>query len=596
MSDISKNAESEYLLDGTPFNAPLQWEDVTINAEYPDDSIQPSLTINEFEFNLEARKIINDWIDGGLSGGVGIFEGMPFDLNLFNNNPLTENFKAFLDFTNDYNDRPDDGVLSVSIIKDESIENFFEKLGGVTCGYLEEIGVFTDADYTDIPYVVEKKFNFFEIIIASITYYLMVQALIDSIAKTVDNVNKVSIAAIPLPGVGASGPVLTVNVGGLVYAILSLLIQVIYTAILVIAIIELATSLFKALVPPKRNHKGILLKTALTKIANHFGYDFVCPVQEYNNVTYLPSNPNEDEKTFFGFISSTKGTQSGIPNQLDYGYFTEDLFNLAKSLPYAKMALYGNTIHLRAKNDPFWLQQSQWQFPDVLVNTLRYNTDEMKSTRLYSFEVDINDEWTIDNFNGTSIEVKTSPVSTIRERAVLLKGLEEVSFNTALGNRKDELNAIERLLKVLANIFDEVTSALGNGSDFAGAIESKVGVLKQSNNWHTVPKLLYLSNGKLPSNHRNLWNAPLLWDKYHKEKSFVRDNYKGQKNVYNDITIPFGLEDFFQLTTNPYFQFNDVQAKITNFEWTVGADEAKISFWVRKPYTYNLQETLIQPS
>ena len=58
---------------------------------------------------------------------------------------------------------------------------------------------------------------------------------------------------------------------------------------------------------------------------------------------------------------------------LDYGYFTEDLFKLAKDLPYAKMALLGNTIELRAKNDPFWLQQSQWQIPDVLINTLRYN-------------------------------------------------------------------------------------------------------------------------------------------------------------------------------------------------------------------------------
>ena len=85
MSDVSKNSESEYLLNGLPFNAPLQWEDVTINAEYPDDSIQPSLTITEFDFNLEARKFINEWIEKGTNGGVGIFEGMPFDLNLFNN-------------------------------------------------------------------------------------------------------------------------------------------------------------------------------------------------------------------------------------------------------------------------------------------------------------------------------------------------------------------------------------------------------------------------------------------------------------------------------------------------------------------------------
>ena len=120
MADISRNTESKYLLNGIETNAPLEWQDVTIEAQYPDDSVQPNLTITEFDFNLESRKAINDWILGGTYGGVGIFEGMPFDLNLFNNNPLTKNFKAFIDFTNNYNDQPDDGVVSVSIIKDDS--------------------------------------------------------------------------------------------------------------------------------------------------------------------------------------------------------------------------------------------------------------------------------------------------------------------------------------------------------------------------------------------------------------------------------------------------------------------------------------------
>ena len=161
MADISKNSEQQYLLNGIPYNAPLEWSDVTIEAEYPDDSVQPSLTITEFDFNLEARKAIDTWITQGTSGGVGIFEGMPFDLNLFNNNPLTKNFKAFIDFRENYNDRPDDGELSVSIMKDDDLKPFFDALNGTTCGYLEKIGVFSDSDYTDIPYVVEKKFNFF---------------------------------------------------------------------------------------------------------------------------------------------------------------------------------------------------------------------------------------------------------------------------------------------------------------------------------------------------------------------------------------------------------------------------------------------------
>lgn len=587
MADISISTESQYSLNGVIKNAPLEWQDVKIKAEYPEDSIQPSLEIAEFNFNLEARKAINDWILAGTTGGVGIFEGMPFNLNLFNNNPISKNFKAFIDFSNNYNDRSDDGVLTVSIIPDNSIQNFFDKLSGTTCGYLEEIGVFAQSDYITIPYVVEKKFNFFEILLSTIVLYLMIKEIEESIEKIAADISTtvalLATSAFPIP------------LGSIAYAIALLAIRIIYTAILLLAIVELGKTLFEILVPPLRNHKGILLKTALTKIANHFGYQFNCPIDEYKNIVYLPSNPNLDEKTAFGFISVTKGTQSGIPNNLDYGYFTEDLFNLAKNLPYAKMALIGNTIELRSKNDPFWIQQSQWVMPDVLINTLGYNLNELKSTNLLSFQVDTSDEWTVDNYEGTAVEIKTDPVSIINERAVLLKGLDEVRFQVAHGNRKDKLNGIETLLKTVGGAIDDVTGLFGGGTNLKSKIINKVGSLKQSTNWHTVPKLLYLNNGKLPTNHRQLWNANLLWEKYHKEKSFVRDNFRGQKLVYNNVSVPFGLEDFLKLTENPYFTFNGLNAKIVNFTWTVGQDEAVIDFWVRKAYTFNLKETKIIP-
>lgn len=587
MSDISKSAESQYSLDGVVSNAPIDWQDVKIVAQYPDDSIQPSLSIDEYKFNLDSRKAINKWIEGGITGGVGIFEGMPFAQNIFNNSSDSAVFNAFINFADNYNDATDDGVLSVSIMKDDSIQSFIDKLGGVTCGYLEEIGVFTDADYITIPYIVEKKLNPFELMMSAIVLYLMIKEL----AETVERTARSAVLVVSLLGTS----VFPLPIGSIAYAIASALIQLVYSAILIIAIIELAKTLFETLIPPKRNHKGILLKHALEKIANHLGYNFNCPITEYNNYVYLPSNPNLDEKSFFGTVSVTKGTQSGIPNSLDYGYFAEDLFTLGKSLPYAKMAIIGNTIELRPKNDPFWIQQSQWVMPDVLINTLGYNMNELNATNLLSFSVDTSDDWTVDNYGGTSIEIKTDPVSVLRQRAVLLKGLDEVNFQVALGNRKDELTGIETFLKTVGGAVDDITGIFGGGTNFASSITSKIGVLKQSTNWHTVPKMLYLNEGLMPLNHRDLINAELLWDKYHKEKSFVSDNWRGQKLLYNQVSVPFGFEDFLKLTTNPYFTFNGFSAKIVNFEWTVGEDQAVIDFWVRRPYTFNLKETKLIP-
>jgi len=64
--------------------------------------------------------------------------------------------------------------------------------------------------------------------------------------------------------------------------------------------------------------------------------------------------------------------------------------------------------------------------------------------------------------------------------------------------------------------------------------------------------------------------------------------------VYQDVEIPFGIEDFKQLTVNPYFIFNGSIAKITTFTWTTGKDIANVSFWVEEVYTRNLKESFIE--
>lgn len=587
MSEISKNSEAQFILNGNVRNSPLENEDVSITADYEGDEFQPQLTVDSYIFNLQARKDVLAWVDAGTSGGVGIFEAMNLDYRLFNQDSIQKVFHSLIDFTNDFKDFPDDGELSLSIMDRDGLTGFFNQLTGTTYGYLEEIGVFTQADYIDVPYVVEKKFNAFEILMSSVVVFLMTLELAKSIK---DAALTVAISS----GIIAAG--LSGAVGGAIYLVAEALIALAYAAILLIAVIDISTTLFNTLVSPVRHHKGILLKTALTKVANYFGYDFVAPISEYNNVVYLPSNPNLDEKTILGFISVTKGTQSGIPNTLDYGYLTEDMFKLGKDLPYARMGMFGNTIHLRPQNDPFWVQQTQWTPPDILINTLEYNTDEMKSTRLLRFITDLNDEWTVDNYVGTAVEIKTSPVTVINEKAVLLSGLDEVNFNVALGNRKDELNAIEKLLKELGGFIDIVSGVFGGGTNFAQSINAKIGMLKQQTNWHAVPKLLYLNgDGTMPVNHRAVWNADILWEKYHKEKSFVRDNWHGQKKMYNNIEVPFGLEDFLVLLSNPYFPFNGEQAKMDKFVWEPSKDTAVINFYIRKPYTFNLKETKIIP-
>ena len=591
MSNLSKNAEAKFLLNGVQLNAPIEWEDIEIVAEYENDSIQPSLAIEEFTFPLEARQSINKWIADGLSSGVGIFEGMPFQLTLFNNQPIQENFKAFIDFTNGYRDLPEDGKVDVGIISDFSLDNFFEQIEGTTFGYLASINKVTFADYIGVDYVVEKKFNLIELLIASVVLYIMIKELVENVTRLIDQLNKNTSASLPLPTV----PVPTVDTNQIIYAVLSTIIQIIYIGIMLAAVINLGKALLDTLLPPKRQHKAIKLKRALEIICDYFGYGFNTSIPELENVVYLPSNPNLDEKTLGGLIAKTNGTPVGIPYVGDYGYRCDEMFNLAKDLFNAKIAIINNTVEFRSKNDVFWQQQSTWSLPDILLDTKQYNTDEIKPERLLTFVTDLNDEWTIDNYKGTAYEIRTNPKTVIRQKAVLLKGFDEVNFNVALGNRKDELNALEKFLSQVAGFVDKTTSVLGGGTNLKSLVTSKLGVLKVTNNWHSIPKVLYLNDGKLPINHRDLWNSKILYDEYYIAKSFVKNNFYGQKTVYKGISIPFGFEDYKQLSTNSYFLFKGKQAKIIKFAWTIGKDRATIDFWVREPYTFNLEETYINP-
>lgn len=582
MSDISKNTESKFLLNGIQYNAPIEWQDAEIVADYVNDNIQPSLSTSEYIFPLEARKAVLDWFNGPLGG----FEGMPFELILYNNLVQQESFKSFLDFTEGYQELLQDGRVIVNTVKEDGIDDFYSKLGSITFGYLEDIGAVNSSDYTTVDYVVEKKFNLFEILMTSIILYLMIKELAESIERTADAIAEAS-------GIAAAG--FTGTVGAAILLVAKAIIAIAYTAILLLAIIDLARTLINTLVPPTREHKAILLKRALEIVCNHLGYGLVMPSPDFDFVHYLPSNPRQDDKTFFGFISVTKGTPTGIPNVVDYGYNCEEMFSLAKELIKGRIAVIGNDVHFRPDNDPFWFQQSTWQMPSKLIEAKGYNLNELNSTKIIKFNYDLNDEWTIDNYKGTAYEIKTSPITVQNQKAVLLKGLEEVNIPVCLGNRKDELNAIENLIKSVANFIDNVTGVFGGGTNFASQINAKKGVLKQSQNWHSIPKLIYLKGGRLPVNHRDLWSAKHLYDSYLNYNSFVSNNNQGQKAVYNNVEIPFGLEDFKQLTVNPYFLFNGSVAKIINFTWQTGRDKATISFWVREVYTTNLQETFINP-
>ena len=317
------------------------------------------------------------------------------------------------------------------------------------------------------------------------------------------------------------------------------------------------------------------------------GYNFNSTIEELKYYHYLPSKP------FNGKI------KEGIPRSSDPGYNCADFFEIMKRMFSAQISIEGKTLHFENTDNPYFLKNSTWKLPSVYKERWRKNGNELAGTRLINFSTDAVDEWTVQNVQGTFYEVRTLQKKYRNGFDYLtIDSVDDREFPFALGNTKDSLNDLEKALKSLASVFDDVISALGGSSNLTSRVQNRIGMLKMGTDSHTIPRLIYLKNGKIPKNHRELLSAKLLYQKYIKADSFVFSINGGQKRIYENVRIPFGFSDFLQLIENSYFTTDDgYKGKVTKISWSIDSDYAELDYWIKDPdATDNLQEIYIEPS
>ena len=446
MSQLSKNAELRFTLNNQVVDAPIEWQDISVQADFEDNAVQPKIDIEEFTFVNQEAQTIRDWIAAGR-----IFEGIPFKIDTYNSRTSSNSFDGFINCSNGV-EIFDDRTLKAKLEQSKSWFSVRERMQGVTMSYLESIGVFTDSDYTKVKYVVEKNDNALEIITTSLMVFILTVQLIEQIDRISDDIAKVSTASQPIIGVGALGPVVSVNTGAIIYASISLALTIIYTAAIAVALINLAIQAFELLLPIPRTHRTIKLRTALEKISNYLGYTFSSPIPLLDNLVYLPSNLEADDVNLLtGLIRIPRGTRSGLPNESDFGFTGLEFFELCEKMFNAQLKVEGNTLEFRTRNDPYWQQTATYQMPNFLRQVKRYNTDELVFSRLIRFDTDeIADEWTINNFKGTNYQIITDDATITDRAARYITKHETIAFPVCLGNRKSELNPLENALAKLA--------------------------------------------------------------------------------------------------------------------------------------------------
>ena len=577
------NANIRFYLDGQLSKSIEDINSIEIIASFENEGVQANITAEDWTFYNEDAVKIQNWINSG-----DIFQGVPFKIEAYNDTNTIVAFDGMLDLTNSFVDSFNDDLrVNCKIIKSEGLNLFFTQLQALSFDFLDSKGIFVLNDYQDCSYVVEKPLNLMETLVSSVILYLMVKELILQIKE----ISKTIAQAIAYATSGVTG-----SIASTIYLIATAIIQIAYATAIIIAILNLAKELFDSLIPIVRNHKTLNFQTAMSKVCDYLGYQFSTSIALLNKLYYLPSNPNIYPKDLNNFLSANIGTKKGIPRNTDAHYMCSSFFDLAKKMFNGKFAIVNGTVQFHEKGASYWLQNSTYQMPSVRPNTTTYNTSDVNADLLISFATDLNDVYTVDNYTGTTYEIQTTVTGLQDERNRLLVGAKTIDLDIALGNAKTQLSDIENALLKVGQKIDSVVNFFGGNSNLAGKVNAKLGMLKVSDNWHTVPKVLMLNGDKLDSTYRTTLSAKNIYNDYYAYDSFVLNSFGGQKELHREVEIPFGLNDFVQVVNNSYFyDTNGTLGGIEKLIWKPRMDKARVDYWIKKIYTTKLQETYIEP-
>lgn len=560
------------ILNGVHFREPIEWRGLQVLATFDKSAVQANISLENVTFVNEAAKQIRDYVSD--TTGLGIFQALPVTFEISDGINTIPNLEYYIDFTQDFKIISPVKV-SCRLVKKNGLNDLETRISALTYGFLNTQNILA-GDFINIPVRVVPFDKTQQLISLALFEFMLVKEgseLVKQIAKDINTITSLI----------ATGGV-TSPAAGLKEAAADLIIQLAYLAVIVVQLIKLTKKFIELFFGMPKQHKGITLFKALQRCFEHLGYGFNTSISDLTKIAYLPSNPDE------------LGLTKGIPQAQDYGYRCSEMVNLVLRMFNARMVIINNVVELHQINSAFFRKSATYNLPDVLYETIEYNTDEYRANRIISFQTDISDEYTVKKFTGTNLEVITKPTKTGDRKLQLNKGFEEIALPVALANNIDGLTDVETDIVDIVGVVDKLFQQFGNATRFSSTLpilQRSSAIMVSGSNW-SVPKVVALnSKGRPLVNQRLGMSAKYLYNTYYKDISFLPSNPFGQKRLFRDVTIPFGLSSFLKLINNSYL--NGGKGKMESVKWSFDADKAVVDYWVNEVYTYNLTEIQIEP-
>lgn len=470
---------------------PDNWQQLELELSFENTSPEAILNNTKLIWKASNAAYMNTWVQLGLSGGFGIFEGIPLVIKVCSTQEIV--FDGIIDLT-DVETKFTCDIVQARI-RDKRMDMVSQLFDSVSFAYLATptasggAGIINPApiqnggDYVVIPYQLNQLPDYFQLMSLCIVIFTVV----DKYNEVIDTLGGL------VSGDAAAAADVLGGEDGTLLGIFEIIFYVLYLIALVIVMYELLKAAFQCIVSPVFSKFGMYATTLMQKACNYFGLQFSSSIltsSPYNRLVIMPqksawANNNSLPMTLFQQFTGS------VPNRIEYDDYYNWLHNGSSSGTFKDIAAYGyydgtcgdfvrameEVFNAKAKitinnngqpvlNFERWDYQynlSTYTLPNIsdqtpfnskgLFNTTGYsqsafgtNAHEVSANYMVRYAVDANDYNTLGVYEGTSCYCTTRPNVISVQRNVLLQHLTERNMPFAQALRKDNQTFAELML------------------------------------------------------------------------------------------------------------------------------------------------------
>jgi hypothetical protein len=383
------------------------------------------------------------------------------------------------------------------------------------------------------------------------------------------------------PSIGPTGPV--INIGAIITASLTAIAQLVYIAFLIVALVNYVQELVQTIFPPLLQMKGCKLKNLVEAGCLYLGYTLDSTLlNELENFVVVPV-PLQGENSIF-FVKNGFGETKIYPTAQDTVPTLGILIDAIEETFNARTRVVNGVVQIERRD--YWAGTTSNQIIPALnlqddrQSEIRYNTDEAWKRTYIHYLTDYSDIHTIDNFNISDAEYSTEKTNIINSDLVTIKGVNDVQIPFAMGMRKNELTIVEKIVKGLLNLIDNVINIFGGNGNNSALVENRIGAMAISQAYYSQTKLVYSINRKIPSDWIEKQQASAIYDNYHQINEIQVNGYK----VVNDAPVRLTANDFVTLLNNNFAQIDGIVCEILSIKFNDEKSLANITY--RIPFNY----------